>query len=235
MPQLRAGAYVRVEPINAVVLRGYKNGVSKHAADTQAGNPERLGVGRAVHWTGKHFPKGGRLYAACGQRIFLSICAVAGEVIVVGHHPGQVRNSNRRCGTLRRIYRARGLDPVRSGTSRRSIETAGADRADCGVPAGRSIYAPSHAVTWITADRRFELHHLGDGHNGGTHGTHVHRGYLDASAAARTTTAYPNGCHQASKSAHDPTKAAEHEYCSLVFQNDGLFIYTLRKYKASSF
>jgi hypothetical protein len=123
---------------------------------------------------------------------------------------------------------------VRSGTSRRSIETAGADRADCGVSAGDCIYAPSHAVVWITGDRRFELHSLGDGHNGGTHGTYVHCDRFGATAA-RTATADPKGCHQAGKSAHNPTKAAEHEYCSLVLQNDGLFIYTLRKYKASSF
>jgi hypothetical protein len=240
VPQLRAGAYIRVQRVNAIVLRGYKNSVTKYAADTQAGHPERLGVGRAIHCTGKHFPKTGSLYAACSQRIFLSICAVAGEVIVVGHDPGQVRNSNRRRGTLRTIDSACCMYPVRTGASRRSIQAAGADRAGCGVPTGHSVYAPSHAICRITGDRRIELHRLCEGHNGSTHGTYVHCDRFGATAVARTTPADAKRRHQAGKSAHNPVNAAEHEYCFLhfqneVFQNDGLFIYTLRKIKASSF
>ena len=176
------------------MLRGHKDGVSEHTADVQAGHPQRLGVGRAVHRAGKYLPEGGCFHTTGGQRIFLSICAVAGEVIVVGHDPGQVRNSKRRCGTLRRIDSACCLYPVRTGASRRSIQAAGADRADCGVPAGRSIYAPSHAVTWITGDRRFELHHLGDGHNGGTRWTYVHGDDLGATTVAGTTPADPKHC-----------------------------------------
>jgi hypothetical protein len=80
---------------------------------------------------------------------------------------------------------------------------------------------------------------LGDNHNGGTHGTYIHRDRLGATAVARTTPNDPKRRHQADKSARDPMRAlmrvAEHAYDFLVFQNDGLFIYTLQKYKASSF
>jgi hypothetical protein len=76
---------------------------------------------------------------------------------------------------------------------------------------------------------------LSDGHNGGTRGTYAYRHYLAAGTVAGTTPADSKRCHQTGKSAQDPTNAAEHEYCFLAFQNDGLFIYTLRKYKASSF
>src|SRR5258708_59258 len=87
-----------------------------------------------------------------------------------------------------------------------------------GGPTGHSIYAPSHAVRWITGDRRFELHCLANGHNGGPHGTYVHRDDLGATPVAGTTPANSKRCHEADESAHNPTNAAKHEYCFLVFQ-----------------
>src|SRR5258708_16340560 len=85
-----------------------------------------------------------------------------------------------------------------------------------GGPTGHSIYDPSHAVRWITGDRRFELHCLANGHNGGPHGTYVHRDDLGATPVAGTTPANSKDCHQADESAHDPMgalmTAAKHEY-----------------------
>src|SRR5258708_21594071 len=183
VPQVRTRICVSIEGVSAVMLCGHEDSVPDLGADTQAGHPQRLSVGCAIHRTGKQLPEGGCLYAACSERVFLRVCAVAGEVIVVGNNPGQVRNGNRRGGTLRSIYRARCPNCVRPRSSRRSIDTAYTDRADCGVPTSHSIYAPTHAVCWITGRRRFELHRLGDGHNGGANGTYVHRGDLGASTA----------------------------------------------------
>jgi hypothetical protein len=81
---------------------------------------------------------------------------------------------------------------------------------------------------------------LGNGHNGGPHGTYVHGDDLGATPVAGTTPANSKRCHQADESAHDPMgalmTAAEHEYIvSLSSKMTVYVIYTLRKYKASSF
>src|SRR5258708_19644637 len=85
--QLRTGICVSIEGVSAVMLCGHEDSVPDLRADTQAGHPQRLSVGCAIHRTGKQLPEGGCLYAACSERVFLRVCPLPAEVILVANNP----------------------------------------------------------------------------------------------------------------------------------------------------
>ena len=76
------------------MLRRDQRDVVSGAGDLQIRYPKWLSINSSVGLARKKLSEGGRIDVRSGQGKLMSICAVAGEVVVIGENAGEIGDAN---------------------------------------------------------------------------------------------------------------------------------------------
>lgn len=90
VPERCAGRGVRIECVEAFVLRGHEDDVVNRTREREIGDPERLGIDRAIGLAGEKFAEGGGVDAGSGEGKLVRVRAVARDVVVIGENSGKI-------------------------------------------------------------------------------------------------------------------------------------------------
>ena len=107
MPEHGARVCVRVEGVDAVVLRGSENDVALRGVERQIRQPERLDIHSPINGTGEELAEHRGLDERGRQRKLLKVLPGARKVVVPGEDAREVGDAERRRGALRRVGLAR--------------------------------------------------------------------------------------------------------------------------------
>ena len=123
MPKRGARSGVCIEGVKTFMLRGNDNDIvlSRRRPHGYLGNPERLGVDRAVGQAREEFAEGGSIDGRSGKSELVSVRAVTRKIVVVRKYAQEVGDSDNKRSGSGAVADARGRDGVNAGNRRRRV------------------------------------------------------------------------------------------------------------------
>ena len=120
MPKRGARSGVCIEGVKTFMLRGNDNDIvlSRRRPHGYLGNPERLGVDRAVGQAREEFAEGGSIDGRSGKSELVSVRAVTRKIVVVRKYAQEVGDSDNKRSGSGAVADARGRDGVNTGDGR---------------------------------------------------------------------------------------------------------------------
>ena len=116
---------VRVEGVQALVLRCYDHDISFYAVDGQVCHPQRLRIYCPVDGAREELSESAARHVGSGEGIFTHVATVPGQIVMVGEDSRQVGHTDGDTEALCDISRARGCNRVDTRNGRSCIRYAG--------------------------------------------------------------------------------------------------------------
>ena len=118
VPKREAWTDVGIEGVEAVMLGRDNNEVVPGASNREVRDPKWRRVNGTVGGAGEKFAEGGRIDGRRGESKFVSVCAVTGEIVVIGQDAREIGDSDNKRSGSGAVADARGRDGVNTGDGR---------------------------------------------------------------------------------------------------------------------